>query len=328
MSSRTKRPHYVPECYLRAWADSNDQVAIRRRNSTKVPTPNVVNVAVEAGIYGRDEPAQLREKVFGGFEERWPDLRSLLLAQGGTVTGKVRSAISLFAALQLIRTREHMTQVEFLSDFGKFSGRRPVERDDIRAYLKQRHLRSAPSDREVEAAWTLAYVAFNYGGPLTKDETMRMLFDIAIRELAPRLDRYSWVVEHCRKPILFTSDRPVMFWRRPSPSDSYEGIGLETADEIRMPLTPSDLLVVRHSGVDMPVQQVQPRRFERVNADLVPQCHEFVVATPGRVGALALLTLAKHRPVMRFDIGPGLRELPDGRQEPMGDVVHTWGPVR
>lgn len=155
----------MPACYLLAWAEGRNQVAVRRRNSIKVSTPNVANVAVEAGIYGRGEAAQVREKIFGSFEERWPDLRTLLMTQGGAVTGDARSAIALFAAIQLVRTREHLAQVEFLNNFGKFSSRRPVERDDIRAFLEQRHLRFPPSDREVEAAWTLAYVMFNKGGP-------------------------------------------------------------------------------------------------------------------------------------------------------------------
>jgi Protein of unknown function (DUF4238) len=325
---KTKRPHYVPECYLLAWAEGGNQVAIRRRNSVKVPTPNVANVAVEAGIYGRDEAAQVREKIFGSFEERWPGLRTLLVAQGGTVTGDVRSAISLFAAVQLVRTREHLAQVEFLNNFAKFSSRRPVERDDVRAFLEERHLRFPPSGREVEAAWTFAYVMFNNGGPLTKNEVMRMLFGIAIRELAPRLERYSWTVEHCRKPILFSSDRPVMNWRERSPRDRYEGIGLETADETRMPLTPNDLLVIRNSGAEPAIQQVQPKRFRRVNMDIASQCHEFVIATPSMARDLGLLTLARHGPVTRFDIGPGFREMPDGRREPTGDVLHSWVPVR
>lgn len=327
-SQKTKRPHYVPECYLLAWAEGGNQIAVRRRSSVKVNTPNVTNVAVEAGIYGRDEAAQVREKVFGSFEERWPELRTMLVTQGGSVTGDARSAVALFTAIQLVRTREHLAQVEFLNNFGKFSSRRPVERDDIRAFLEQEHLRFPPSDREVEAAWTFAYVMFNKGGPLTKSEVMRMLFNIAIRELAPRLERYSWIVEHCRKPILFTSDRPVMNWRKPSPRDLYEGIGLETADETRMPLTPNDLLVIRNSGTGTAIQQVQPKRFDHVNMDVASQCHEFVIATPNMVRELQLLTLAKHRPVQRYDIGPGFQQMPDGREVPVGDVIHSWVPVR
>lgn len=162
----------------------------------------------------------------------------------------------------------------------------------------------------------------------SKSEVMRMLFGIAIRELAPRLERYSWTLEHCRKPILFSSDRPVMHWRQPSPRDRYEGVGLETADETRMPLTPNDLLVIRQSGVDSAIQQVQPKRFDRVNLDVASQCHEFVIATPSLVRDLELLKLAKHRPVLRFDIGPGFQQMPNGQREPTGDVIHSWVPVR
>jgi hypothetical protein len=323
----TKRPHYVPECYLSAWADENDQVAVRRRDSARVFEPNTTNVAVEAGIYGRGNAGQARERIFGLLEEAWPDLRANLLRRGGNVRGEVRATAALFAAVQLVRTREHVAQVEFLNAFAEYSEIRPADRDAMRTFLTEHHLRFVPSDREVEAAWTLAYVSLNQGGPLSKDEVISMLLGIATRELGPRLERYSWTVEHCRKPMLFTSDRPVMCWRPRSIRDRYEGIGIETADEIRMPLGPHNLLVMRRTGVDAGSEQVQPRRFERVNAGVASQCHEFVVAKRSSAQALEYLPLASHRPVLRFDIGPGIRELPDGSQEPMEDIVHTWVPA-
>jgi hypothetical protein len=30
----------------------------------------------------------------------------------------------------------------------------------------------------------------------------------------------------------------------------------------------------------------------------------------------------------QIQYGPGVRRPPDGRDEPMGDVLHMWGPVR
>jgi hypothetical protein len=324
----TKRPHFVPACYLQAWADGDDQIAVRRRDSMKTFTPNVINVAVEAGIYGRGRAGQTRERMFGQLEEAWPDLRAALIGRGGAVGTDVRSAVSLFAAIQLARTREHVAQLEFLNSFARFSARRPVEREDIRAFLTERHLRFPPSDREVEAAWTFAYVTLNNGEPLGKDEVMAILLGVAVREIGPRLARFHWTVEHCRRPMLFTSDRPVMCWRPRSARDEYEGIGVETAEEIRMPLTPQDLLVIRPVGLDGGIQQVQPRRFERVNAAVASQCHELVVTTPSRARSLELLPMAKHRPVLRFDMAPGVRQLPDGREEPMGDILHTWIPTR
>jgi hypothetical protein len=323
----TKRPHFVPACYLRAWADGDDKVAVRRRDAAEAFTSNVINVAVDAGIYGRGRAAQAREKMFGQLEEAWPDLRAALTGRGGAVSTEVRSAVSLFAAIQLARTREHVAQIEFLNSFVQFSSRRPVAREDIRAFLTERHLRFAPTDREVEGAWTVACVALNNREPPSKDEVMAILLGVAVREIAPRLGRFHWTVEHCLKTLLFTSDRPVMCWRPRSVRDEYEGIGVETAEEIRMPLTPQDLLVIRRIGLDGGIVQVQPRRFERVNAAVASQCHELVVATPDRARSLELLPMAAHRPVLRFDVGLGVRVLPDGREEPIGDVVHTWMPA-
>jgi hypothetical protein len=322
----TKRPHYVPECYLKPWADGDRQIAVRRRGSADVFTPNTTNVAVDAGIYGRGEAGQMRERIFGLLEESWPDLRATLLGRGGYVHGDARSTIALFAAVQLVRTRERFAQVEFVNSFAEYSDVRPADRDAMRDFLAQCHLHFEPSDREVEAAWTIAYVALNQGDLPSKDDAVGMMLNIATRELGPRLERSSWVVEHCRRPMLFTSDRPVMCWRPRSARDRYEGIGIESADEIRMPLTPNDLLVIRHTGSDGGIQDVQPKRFERVNGGIASQCHEFLVGTRSCKEALRYLPLAAHRPVLRFDIGPGVQEEADGSHEPMGDIIHTWVP--
>ncbi len=295
--------------------------------STRVFTPNTINVAVDAGIYGRGNAGQSRENIFGLLEESWPDVRANLLKFGGNLHGQVRSSAALFAAVQLVRTREHIAQVEFLNAFAKFSEIRPADRDAMRTFLTEHHLRFIPSDREVEAAWTIAYVSLNRGEPLSKDEVVRMMLNLAIRRLGPQLERYKWTVQHCRKPMLFTSDRPVMCWRPRSIRDHYEGIGIGNAEEVRLPITPQDLLLIRRTGTDSGVEHIQPRRFERVNAGIASQCHEFVVATRNSAQTLEYLPLAPHRPVLRFDIGPGIRELPDGSHEPMEDVVHTWVPV-
>jgi hypothetical protein len=326
-ASQTKRPHFVPACYLRAWSDDKDQVAVRRRGATKVFTPAVVNVAVEAGVYGRASDGQVREEMFEHMENIWPDLRNALLDRGGRLPAPQRDAISVFAALQFIRTRESLAQAEFLSAFAAFSSQRPVSRDAVRHFLTEQHLHFVPTDAEVEGAWTFACVVLNQREPPTKDETMAMLVDVAVHQIGPRLKRMRWTVEHCRKPNLFTSDRPVMCWRPRSARDAYEGIGVDSAEEVRLPLTPRDLLVMRPTGDDAGVQEVQPKRFARVNAGVMSQCHEFLVATPPRSRELELLPVARHRPTLRFNVGPGTRVMPDGREEPMGDIVHMWIPT-
>lgn len=327
MATKLPRAHYVPMVYLRAWTDSSAQVAIRRRGSSGVSTPNVVNVAVERGGYGGGQVGKAREDMFRQLEDTWPSLRQELVSDGGYVRQPSREKVALFVAVQFVRTREHAAQVRFLADFAAYSTQRPVARDAIRAFLAERHLRFEPTENEVEAAWTIAAVALNDREPPTIDDVLGIGLNVAIREIGPRLAGKRWSVEHCTKPILFTSDRPVMCWRPPSARDAIEGIGIDTADEIRLPLTPNDLLVMRSNGVDEAVRRVQPRRFQRVNTAVGSQCQEQVIAHRSQITQLEALRLADHRPTVRFNFGPGYRRLPDGSHEPMGDIVHTWTPT-
>ena len=324
----TKRPHFVPAVYLRAWSDDADQVVVKRRGHADVFTPNVTNVAVEAGIYGAGNIGQGRENLFGQVEDMWLGLRQSLIRSGGHVARLERDAISVFAALQLIRTREHVAQIEFVHRFADFSRRRPVERQDVRTFLAERHLKFDPSEGEVEGAWShLAYVLKDDNMP-TREQMLEISIGIATGKLAPILGKMGWSVEHCQSPKLFTSDRPVMSWRTPSLRDSYEGMGIDTAEEIRFPIGPRDLLVMRPSEQNHGPRVVQSRRFERVNADVALQCHELVVATPSVEGLIRSLPLAPHRPVLRFNMAPGVRRLADGTEEEMGDIIHSWIPAR
>jgi hypothetical protein len=324
----TKRSHFIPVTYLRAWANDSEQVAARRRDTTKVYSPNVINVAVEAGLYGSGAVGQSREELFCSLEETWPRLRDALTRRGGEVEVELRSEVSLFAAIQLVRTRESIALAEFTSSFAGFSARRPASKDDMRAFLAEHWLKFPPSDTEVEAAWAIALAHQQLRSePLSRDEAISVLLKVAI-DIVPRLAALHWVVEHCREPMLFTSDRPVMCWRPRSPRDGYEGIGIENAEEIRMPLTPHDLLIMRPFGVDGGIDPVPSQRFERVNAAVASQCHDLVVAAPSRMRELQVLPMATHRPVLRFNMASGVRVTPDGRGRWKGHIkVHYWVPA-
>jgi hypothetical protein len=155
-----------------------------------------------------------------------------------------------------------------------------------------------------------------------------MALDAAVKELAPRLSSMTWTVETCRKPILFTSDRPVMCWRQRTHRDQFEGVGIDNADEIRFPLSPQNLLVIARRAVGETPVRVEPKRFVHVNADIAAQCFEFVATRRNRVNDLATLQMASRLPVLRFNVAPGVHVTPGGHEEPMGDVLHTWVPVR
>lgn len=325
--SHTKRSHYVPQVYLRAWANDRNQVAVRRRGSVDCFKSNIKDVAVQSHLYGKGLNGQIREQMFGNLEGEWPAMRAALLADGGLIQAPMRDKVALFMALQFIRTHKQGAQMKFFRALSEWTTVRPISKEDVRRFLQERILHFAPSDQEVEGAWSLAYIALKDGPPPSIDEEMGIHFDLAVKKVAPLLTEYSWAVEHCPKPILMTSDRPFMTWRPPSYRDAYEGVGIGNSDELRFPLTPSDLLVIQRGNYQIGVHTVQPKRFMRVNAAVASQCQDQIIGTVKNSADMRALRLADWRPMIRFNTGPGWLESSDGSRERMDDVIHTWSPT-
>jgi hypothetical protein len=118
-----------------------------------------------------------------------------------------------------------------------------------------------------------------------------------------------------------------MPWRPPSVRDRYEGLGYANADEVRMPLSPVAMLILRRQASVSPVQ-VDKRRFHDYNADIALQCYEFIVCVPGRRGRLDNANIIRNRPAVRFHIGPRVEDIGDGTELAMGDVIQKWIPLR
>ena len=152
----TKRPHFVPQTYLRAWAGPDERVAYRRRDATTAVLNGTKNVAVKSGIYGKGQLGQAREDAFNQLEKVWTGLRDELITQGD-LHGDDRSQLAVFMAHQLTRTLKHSNQVNFLSDVAASTAQWPITHDAMREYLRKLD-DSKPDDAEVYAAWTFVKI--------------------------------------------------------------------------------------------------------------------------------------------------------------------------
>ena len=151
--------------------------------------------------------------------------------------------LSAYLALQLTRTPESRERTLFPERLAAFLDGRDLIRELVASYLVDHHLGFTPSDNEVEAAFDFASVALRDRSVLTREFSMEMMFR-SVAEVAPRLARLEWCVEHDRKERFITSDAPLVLWRTPTPRDQIEGLGVEKAEEIRFPLDPAKQLVL------------------------------------------------------------------------------------
>lgn len=108
---------------------------------------------------------------------------------------------------------------------------------------------------------------------------------------------------------------------------SSKGFGIENGEEIRCPLDPAKLLVLSRRP-RTPSARVDWSRSAASNRDVAFACRHFVIAHPRERVRVAELELPAKRPTLRFNTGPLLRKLPDGRTIEDGDILHMWVPRR
>jgi uncharacterized protein DUF4238 len=329
VKQRRKRHHYLPEAYLKAWADEGRQVAVRRREQPDAFCATTRKVAVEADLYAFPAGGELDDTLEVALSEIEALLPGYLdtLRDGPTPRrgSPAREDISDLLALQIVRTREQVGRWMFPLAAADYTGERPSSREGMRRFLTEEYLGKAPSEPELQGAFDFANYALSKGMP-SKREMLSILLRSASEELAPRLASMAWAVEITRDRAFVTTDRPVAMWRRDTRDLTFMGTGLDNSDEVRFPLGPNHLLVLRPRFPEHRTY-VDDGRAVQVNRHLAAGCYEMIIGRPVDRGELARLHLRRVRPALRFNTGPLLEPDATGRLVPTGrEILHTFVP--
>jgi len=332
MASPHKRHHQVPQFYLQRFA-SDGKVMVRRRDGTGY-CANPVNVAVESGFYDIPDGIGGKSKeIESGLAEIEGMADAVLRKVDGVgappgPTDPDRAALALFIGLQLTRTTQHRERVMFPRRVLDWAKGRDLTPELVAEYLETEYLGFRPDPGEVDGAFTVVSVAAQDEPNTLKDEFGVEMMLRSAREISARLLQRNWCIEFDRRREFITSDAPVVLWRKPTRRDDFEGIGPETAEELRFPLDPGKQMVLSRRG-RRPSVDVAVHRVRRSNADMAGACHRFIIGSPDNRVQMNAQRLDKFRPVMRFNVAPLVEEGPDGQVRPGGgDVVHMWTPRR
>ncbi|XVU26460.1 DUF4238 domain-containing protein [Actinoplanes sp. CA-054009] len=327
--SRPKRHHYVPQAYLARFGRDR-QIAVRRRDANGHYVANVKNVALETNFYQTtDADGQSSVEV-----ESWlaevdgiadQAISAVLAADAPPRPGtRERLDLATVMAIQMARTPETRERLLFTDRLATYAAGQEVTLALVHRFLTERHLQFVPEDSEVQGAFDLYHAAALMGKNVTKDDAIDIALSAA-PDLAIPLASKRWTLEVARKPRFMTSDSPLVLWRPPTSRDAFEGIGVETAHEIRFPLDDGHQLVLVDPANVRPVTvRVEPDRVRQCNADLASASHTIVMAHPDRTKQLKEVPLARQRPVLRFNTGPLYERNHVGDLVSKGEVLHTW----
>ncbi len=316
--------HFVPQFYLRRFADGNGRLAVRDR--THGPFTNSTRkVMAESDLYTVPGRQLTAEFTLGDFE------RAASGAIAGVVEGSLpragsreRHALTLFIALQLHRAPTSMAHLAFVRDAREALGPDSITHEDMRGYLTGL-FGFTPHESEVAGARDTVHFPDMFTTPTPADEKsfeIDLMFDMAMKT-ALLLDARSWCMEVALTADLITSDRPVVLWHPETSRDLYEGIGIPETKEIWLIVDPDRMLVLRHGGPER-TKRIGPARVNSVNAHVARHCTAQIVTHPDNAAALEQLPLARRRPLVRFWSGPMINDVTGETSE----VVQSWGPTR
>jgi hypothetical protein len=332
MTAVPKRHHQVPRFYLERFA-SDGKVMVRRRDG-KAFVASPLNVAVESGYYDMpDGSGGISKEVETGLAdiEGMADAVLRKIDADGRPPGERdpdSATLALFIGLQVARTTQHRERALFPQRVLEWASGREVTHDLVAEYLETQYLGFKPEAPEVDGAFTLVKVAARDAPETLMQEWAVEMMVMSALEISKRLLGLHWSIETDRRREFITSDTPVVLWRKPSPRDNFMGFGIENASEARFPLDPGKQLVMSRRS-RRPTHDVEVHRVRRANEDMAGACHRFIVGSPDNHAQLDAHRLERWRPVLRFNVGPGIERGPDGQERPMeGDILHMWTPRR
>jgi hypothetical protein len=238
IKTEPKRHHFVPRFYLRHFSDHKKRVRMYARGTKRKPeVTSVNNAAVESGFYTIAEET-------GDESQRVEHLLSIIEGLAKAAIGRIlkgqfppdiedRSNLSLFMALQMLRTPEHRRSYEAMVDYGQkvmFEGWTP---DFARERLKEKGIE--PTDEAVAEIMDLVENPDKYRFVPHQNEHIKIMLNVATK-VAPVIAERSWLLGHCRRAAFVTSDHPVVWRSEPNEMSKYMGVGVGNAEEVYFPL--------------------------------------------------------------------------------------------
>lgn len=290
MGEKTKKQHYVPQCYLKAWeVPGKHQVYVYDKEQQKSRINNIEDVASSRYFYDfslRDIlPKHTLDKLLKNVEEIDVDvkLQSVEKALSIEIEGPYANFLTKIIKNARNATKWCLKNCYFLNSDAKeaFAGLLAIQ------YVRTAHVRNLIRDLSDEINQFAERVgaspqALEEYRTLTKEEAknihLRMLMeDEHLSEIAFHLCRLKWVLGINRTGRSFlTSDNPICNVPHcnngPMPMAGLTSKGIE----VFIPLSPDCILIMRDGDYHKPFAKMDMRYIEIGDKEIVDSYNAFV----------------------------------------------------
>ncbi|MDA1279623.1 MAG: DUF4238 domain-containing protein [Chloroflexi bacterium] len=246
-NGRTQRHHYVPRFYLRRFAKKKILAAYKRPNGERMSL-SVRDVALESDLYtvkaSTGETTGLMEFAISKFEEAAAPVVEKILDQGFPITPEEKMSLADYVALQYLRTPLNKRQQDvMMTELANWMMR---QEDWTEESVRETIIRGGgtPTDESVAEIMKMVETGDfkRISVSIPTEEWMRTNISL-INVVSDILMRMNFTAAVAHGDDFVTTDNPVVLWTRPE-WNPVNSVGFETAEEIRLPLSPKKMLVI------------------------------------------------------------------------------------
>ncbi len=277
----SKRHHFVPQFYLRRFADGEGKLRIYRSGTALEPIrSSVKDAAVRTGFYkidmdGPGDPMQL-EAELSRIEGDAAGAIARICAGGFPPTDFDRGVLSVFMALQLTRTPEHRLVMEKQVDTLEKVFYENMTPEWARQRLTEIGL--DPTEESVAAIMDIAENPDQYVFSPDRNEFLQMMMGVAL-QIAPILEARAWRLGISPGPGIVAGDHAPVRFTLPEARRPFLGIGLRDAQEVDFPLDRYHALVTFKAGPEETFVLTRENVIF-INSLVAETSHDFVFQHP------------------------------------------------
>jgi hypothetical protein len=252
--SAPRRHHVLSQFYMRAFADAKGRVRVVERASGDEYTSGTANVFVERDYYtvssaDAEDDHGLIEGLYAKVEGVAAPIFEQLRDGDFPLDGQSRSEFASFMALQVSRGRMFRDFMDRTTDqMGRMMLRMAADAPEGYWEAKRSEWETNPIGPEPPPPLTdqdrqMLREGTAFDIKPSREHVIEMSF-AHLEEMTFVLMAMTWRLVVFPEPWLFSSEHPVSYWREPSPVDRMYGIGPATADEVRLPISPTRALIL------------------------------------------------------------------------------------
>ncbi len=297
--------HLVPRFYLDGWSKGNRMLSIRRGTGQCFPL-KPEKAAFETDAYavilpGGDKSYEAEEALAQLEGEAAAAMRRALA--DWPPSDEDKGHLSLLMVTQVTRGRdlaEHMNTILDYLTRTQFA-MMPSDEESLKQRLRDANLEI--TDENLELVREMINDPDGYRVQMHQTHRVHSALKVGL-DLYPHFYLRVWHLVTIPQRLFITTDRPVSLHADEESRGPFGSIGLMTADEVWMPLSPSELLVMTHPGTG-PARRgtLRQDQVESVNLRVAANCHEWAFARPGNPQAEEITMMLAELSAPGVEIG-------------------------